>query len=342
MEIKCEYCGTMMDDKAPVCPNCGGTNANMKRVAEHTPKTIAELKDWYVARHLPPYETTRFFIGENYKQPKAFGIYEENGRFIVYKNKADGSRAVRYEGTDEAYAVNEIYLKLKSEILNQKAGNLAGNHHGAGTGRDRILKGVSETGQGCCMMGLFSYVGLCGVFALATKFLLSAVVLILPLVLAYFLYDYLKKNRKAEGLCSFLSRNGTIVVVVYAVIAVTGLALYISEKTTPRYYEYDNTVYCWYDDDYYYYDDGNNDYYPISFDALPAAFSSNPVDYEYDMDGITWDAGYTFEDSNYYQTEIDPPTSSSSASDSWSSDSSYDWDSGSSWDSGGSDWGSDW
>ena len=41
--------------------------------------------------------------------------------FIVYKNKADGTRAVRYKGTDEAYAVNELYLKLKDEILNQKA-----------------------------------------------------------------------------------------------------------------------------------------------------------------------------------------------------------------------------
>lgn len=28
---------------------------------------------------------------------------------------------MRYQGTDEAYAVNELYLKLKDEILNQKA-----------------------------------------------------------------------------------------------------------------------------------------------------------------------------------------------------------------------------
>ena len=35
---------------------------------------------------------------------------------MVYKNKADGSRAVRYSGPDEAYAVRELYLKLKSEV----------------------------------------------------------------------------------------------------------------------------------------------------------------------------------------------------------------------------------
>ena len=44
------------------------------------------------------------------------GIKYEDGNFIVYKNKADGTRAVRYRGTDEAYAVNEIYQKLKAEL----------------------------------------------------------------------------------------------------------------------------------------------------------------------------------------------------------------------------------
>ena len=57
----------------------------------------------------------------NYQQPRAFGIYQnEKGEFIVYKNKDNGQRAIRYQGTDEAYAVNELYMKLKEEILNQK------------------------------------------------------------------------------------------------------------------------------------------------------------------------------------------------------------------------------
>ena len=29
------------------------------------PTTIEELKQWYAARHLPPEEVTRFFIGKN-------------------------------------------------------------------------------------------------------------------------------------------------------------------------------------------------------------------------------------------------------------------------------------
>ena len=123
MQIKCEYCGSMIEETADKCPFCRATNNAVKRTTDKTPKTIAELQQWYQDRHLPPYETTRFFIGINYKKPKAFGIYQDGDQFIVYKNKANGERAIRYQGTDEAYAVNELYLKLKSEILNQKANN---------------------------------------------------------------------------------------------------------------------------------------------------------------------------------------------------------------------------
>ena len=120
MQIKCEYCGSMIPDDAPVCPNCGAPNENMRRSADGTPKTIEELQQWYRARNLPPYEVTRFFIGEDYQGPRAIGIYKKGEKYIVYKNKSDGTRVIRYEGTDEDYAVNEVYLKLKAEILNQK------------------------------------------------------------------------------------------------------------------------------------------------------------------------------------------------------------------------------
>ena len=120
MQIKCDYCGGYLEDNAEVCPNCGGPNGHLKRFSNAIPKTIEELKEWYSAHNLPPENVTRFFIGKNIKEAKAFGIYREGDRYIVYKNKADGSRAVRYEGTDEAYAVNELYLKLKDEIAGQK------------------------------------------------------------------------------------------------------------------------------------------------------------------------------------------------------------------------------
>ena len=69
---------------------------------DKTPKQSPNYSSGIRDRHLPPYETTRFFIGINYKKPKAFGIYQDGDQFIVYKNKANGERAIRYQGTDEA------------------------------------------------------------------------------------------------------------------------------------------------------------------------------------------------------------------------------------------------
>ncbi len=57
----------------------------------------------------------RFFIGENYREPRAFGICRDNGEWIVYKNKDDGNRFIRYRGLDEEVAVEEIFGKLLDE-----------------------------------------------------------------------------------------------------------------------------------------------------------------------------------------------------------------------------------
>ena len=126
MKIQCSRCGNFIDETAERCPSCGAFNENMKRTGNGVPTTIDELKRWYVDHNLPDEEITRFFIGKNYNGPKAIGIYKDDfsGDIVVYKNKDDGSRKVRYQGRDEAYAVNEIYLKLKEEINLQKAKNM--------------------------------------------------------------------------------------------------------------------------------------------------------------------------------------------------------------------------
>ena len=76
MKIKCEYCESFIDDTETSCPNCGATNENMKRVANGVPTTIEELKDYCVEHNLP-ISMMRFYIGENYKLPKAYGIYKD-------------------------------------------------------------------------------------------------------------------------------------------------------------------------------------------------------------------------------------------------------------------------
>ncbi|MCR5684627.1 MAG: zinc ribbon domain-containing protein [Lachnospiraceae bacterium] len=115
---KCEYCGSTITSEDKSCPNCGATNPLYvvdlpRRVSD--PKTIEELQEYCAERGMPLLRM-RFFIGENFKEPRAFGIYKEReGVFVVYKNKADGTRAERYRGSDEAKAVHEIFDKLIEE-----------------------------------------------------------------------------------------------------------------------------------------------------------------------------------------------------------------------------------
>lgn len=82
------------------------------------PATIEQLKGFCAVNEMP-LEKMRFFIDQDYRQPRAFGIYRDGDEFVVYKNKDNGSRAVRYHGPDEAYAVKELYEKLLSECHNR-------------------------------------------------------------------------------------------------------------------------------------------------------------------------------------------------------------------------------
>lgn len=123
MKVKCDYCDNYFDENLANCPDCGAANSHIKRTSNEVPKTIEELQAWYKARNLPDEEVTRFFIGKDYKGAKAFGIYQDGEEFIVYKNKDNGQRAVRYQGKDEAYAVNELYMKLKETVAWQKENN---------------------------------------------------------------------------------------------------------------------------------------------------------------------------------------------------------------------------
>ena len=159
MKIKCEFCGSMMNDTESACPNCGAPNASVRRSSGDQPLTIAELKQWYERKGLPPEEVTRFFIGRDVREPKAFGIYldEKTGNYIVYKNKASGERAVRYEGTDEAYAVNELFQRLKQEIVQQKMqgakreGPKTPNASNASKASGESLKSIGAGVAGCLL-----------------------------------------------------------------------------------------------------------------------------------------------------------------------------------------------
>lgn len=114
------------------------------------PRTIEELRQWYIGHNLPPENVTRFFVGKNIREPKAFGIYEEDGIFTVYKNKDTGERVIRYQGPNEAKAVSELLERLKKEILHQKSLN--------GKGTDSYHENNSIQGWKLCLLVIGSIV----------------------------------------------------------------------------------------------------------------------------------------------------------------------------------------
>ena len=100
MKANCEYCGSEIDNTLEECPHCGAKNPNFQRTVTGTPKTIDELKDFCDSKGLK-LDTMHIHLGEDFKEPKAFGIYKNSsGDCVVYKNKADGTRAIRYQGSD--------------------------------------------------------------------------------------------------------------------------------------------------------------------------------------------------------------------------------------------------
>ena len=321
MEIKCEYCNGNFEDTLENCPHCGASNANIRRMVDKTPKTIEELAQWYKDRNLPPYETTRFFIGIDYTAPKAFGIYRDGNEIVVYKNKDTGERAIRYRGTDEAYAVNELFLKLKSEILNQKAGNI--NRTGS--------SGAGKPKKGSCLFTVLITIALFAgivVSVLLDGAGIALVIAIVATIIACVVLSTVEAFKKLQA-----KKISWLIYPLVFILTFTIAFIPIHRYSAPRYYNYDDTIYCRYHGSYYTYDDYYDDYYPIGIEALPVEIRNNSEDYAYNWNNESWDDRYSFKDSDYYDENF------SSSSD---SDSDYDWDSDSSWDSGGSDWGSDW
>lgn len=316
MKVRCSYCNSWINDTDEKCPNCGGTNKEYKRTTDKTPKTIVELQQWYEAHHLPPQEKTRFFVGVNYTKPRAFGIYRnEKGEFVVYKNKDNGERAIRYQGTDEAYAVNELYQKLKEEILNQKRHNQLQRNRGSHT---RVKKHQSVRKAS----GLLYY----------TIFILIVAMLVITCLMA-----------RAKSGASLLNRHEGYYRVDDKILYYYDNTWYEYEDWGFRDSSYDETGADSSDDDYGRWVEAEEDYNQYT-DIWDYNLGKN-----YDRTS-EWDSNIQqFTDSYVYEQAYEEHKASHSNSDSsydydydYDYDSSYDWDSGDSWDSGYSDWGSDW
>lgn len=313
MRIQCDYCGQFFDDQAENCPFCGAVNNAAHRAASGAPQTIEELKA-FAARHGLPLEKMRFFLGENYTGARAYGIYQDDnsGDFIVYKNKSDGSRAVRYRGKDEAYAVNELYQKMKAEVAVQKAHP---SHGGSRSAPRAAANRPVRSGRrlGCLSWFLISFIAL---------FVLSGLSSLLDNR-----FHFTSSEPMPHG---YYQYGGTTYYPFH-----------------DDWYYWDDAYDDWYEtdppvdftdnyDDYFL----SDSYYDVS-GADFGSFYDGSVYQEY-SDSDYYDSDYY--DSDYYDSYDDSydydDDYSSWDDDDWDSD--WDWDSGSDWDSGWSDWDSDW
>ncbi len=382
MKIKCEFCGTMMDDTQSVCPSCGAPNRNVRRSSGDQPLTIEELRQWYEGKGLPPEEVTRFFIGKDIREPKAFGIYyeEDTGNYVVYKNKASGERSVRYRGTDQAYAVNELFQRLKQEIIQQKMLNVKKRQEG--TDAQRVKAGKRAKGL---LGNLLMIVGIIGAIAVCFTVFLTVYGLILtrndPLE-GYYAYnntDYYYSGESYSGLNWFCysaaQKNwqgplGLDLVPDALETRKESKPYYLQEKWSPElpcsnfqdsvyardiraggrtesgYYHCNSGYYYHltgiYDDDWYYFDDDT--WQSVDYAALPEQLQhpSAAQDFYYTP---VWDAETQltdFEDSPLYQQIVQTEPGETEAQTRSDSDSDFNWDSNDSWDSGDTDWDSDW
>lgn len=116
-EIRCKSCGEWINDTDKFCSNCAAPNTKQVDVTQdNIPDTIVELRKWYMQQAAINNKIRRYMIGFSSDDPHACGICKSGDSFIVYENDANGTPTAKYKGSDEAYAVNAMYLLIQSDL----------------------------------------------------------------------------------------------------------------------------------------------------------------------------------------------------------------------------------
>lgn len=282
-------------------------------MSKNTVQSIEDINE-LAARYGMPLERMRFFIGVNNTEPKCFGIYQDDaGYWVVYKNKANGEKAIRYRGRDEAEACQIIWDKIEDEIRQRKKDADWWQHqHDLATDSEYAAEYEREMEKRVLRPN----------------------------------YGTRKKKKKASPMTIAVT-TAAIVTLLAGSLGVFSSAShphtgYYTHNDDLFYYQYPSW-YIWdvyseswdtYDYDAYY----DNNWHDWNYDGSY---------YVYDGEGDNY---YSFQSSDYYQQSsgssgsYDSDYDSDWSSDwdsSWDSDSDYDYDF-SDWDSGSTDWDSDW
>ena len=310
------------------------------------PKTIEELRNWFKENGYEP-ATTRFFAGVDVRSPKAFGVYKnEFGEFVVYKNKADGTRAIRYQGEDEEFAVHELYQRFQEEIINQQTRCIA-KHRADGPVPVFIYdfepkpKPISRV-----HVVLFIVLAFCSYYFSLQFFLwlqnsrglnLSIIPYTAPIVVMAFALlafrAYIQNQSLSQSIKSMpksFKKGCPIFLMILVMISVLG-------DINPQhngYYSINNQLYYRAGSNWYHYNDYSDDW-SRSYNVPSAFNSSNWEDYQ---NTSSHHGPYTSFESTYYYRNWKTDSNSGS---SYSNDDDHDWSSND-WDSGYTDWNSDW
>ncbi len=334
---KCPYCDGMVTSNEKICPHCGASNLNYVEDRPNVvmaPKTIEELKEFCAERGMPLLRM-RFFIGEDFKEPCAFGIFKrEDGTVVVYKNKDTGVRAIRYEGPDEAFGVMELYLKLLDECHKR---NIFPETVDGKPPAEYLERRSEEGKQGFCWIGgialFFLNAAISTLAGETIPLIITIIIALIPLSLTFLCLRRVWNKRKTAPIKQedvkkdwryTMTRSGytfaTILFCVYLLIGTVNTVNLI--KHPVGYYKTSDDLYYRLNNNWYRYDSGDWRY-DSSYDGSDSTYK-----------GTGW--------SSSWGDRSDKFTNSDAYSDYWEahhSSSSSDYDS---WDSGDTDWGSDW
>ncbi len=272
---------------------------------EKTPTTIDELLQWVMEYNIPT-DAMNTYIGVDYRGPKAFGIYQDSytGNFVVYKNKADGTRAIRYEGLDEAYAVNELYAKMEERLTMQ-------------------LKGRSNRQRATEYAENYSYPQT-DIPNKKTRKKSKAIWKILGIFLGIQILPWLLGKLLLLAFTAYVTFTG-------------------AGRPEQGYYEINNVNYYYSGSLWYVWEDSAWDIYDSEYDLSTYEYLEDAYIGSYYADLYETNYGFgNFEDSKYYHSYSYSTNNGDDwdSNDSWDDDD--DWDDDWDWDDSLDDWDSDW